>query len=123
MIHCNFRKYKNMNKHKLYDYFLSLSRKQKEIVYSWGFNNETTTENGIQFNVCGFFFTGTVRIIIDEANETYLIRLENNDGSLNQERTNIHLSDLISVIDSLVEKKCTHERYVNMVKNKYELLQ
>lgn len=112
-----------MNKHELYDYFLSLPRKQKEIVYSWGFNNETATEDGILFNVRGFFFTGIVRIIVNETRSTCLIRLENNDGSLNRERTNIRFHNLINAIDDLVEKNCSRKQYANMVKNKYELQQ
>lgn len=103
-----------MNRHELYDYFLSLPRKQKEIVYSWGFNNETATEDGI-------IFTGIVRIIVNETNDTCLIRLENSDGGLSQERANIHFHNLIRAIDNLVEKNCTHKRYADMVKNKYEL--
>lgn len=123
MTHCNFRKTQNMNRHELYDYFLSLPREQKEIVYSWGFNNETATEDGILFNVRGFFFTGIVRIIVNEINDTCLIRLENSDGSFSQERANIHFHNLIRAIDNLVEKNCTQKRYADMVKNKYELQQ
>lgn len=77
-------------------------------------------ENGLQFCVHGFLFKGIVKVVFCGEGGSFIIRLENLDGSLESERTDVQLTSLVSTIDSLVEKNCSQEEYEEMVKKEYE---
>lgn len=101
------------------NYILSILRTQVVILFTWGFHNATAIENGLQFNVLGFLFSGIVQVIYDDGSDTFIVRLNNADGSLHSERTDVYLDELVNVIDGLVEKDCSQEEYEAKVKAEY----
>jgi len=109
-----------MDKFGLQNYILSLTGEQKETLYSWGFSNDILTENGLQFTVQGFLFNGLVVIVPNKETDTYSLRLKNTDGSIFAERNDIHCNELLSTIDSLVEKDCSLDGYQKLVTARYE---
>lgn len=94
----------------------SILNSQIVILGSWGYCNETIIENGIRFNVRGFLFSGIVKVILD-ADETYTVILERPEGYIYTRITGIDADNLISTIDTLVEKNCPQSEYEVKVKN------
>lgn len=100
------------------DYILSILRSQAAIVLSWGFHNGVAFRNGLGFCVQGFLFTGIVKVLYDEASDTFTVRCENSDGSLWKERQDVYFDEIVNVIDELVER-CPD--YENRVRREYGL--
>ena len=100
------------------DYILSILRSQAAIVLSWGFHNAVAFRNGLGFCVQGFLFTGIVKVLYDEASDTFTVRCENRDGSLWKERQDVYFDEIVNVIDELVER-CPD--YENRVRQEYGL--
>ena len=46
-------------------YIMRILRSQLMVMWSWGFNNPTAIENGLQFRVQGFKFKGIVEVVYD----------------------------------------------------------
>lgn len=105
------------------DIILSILEGQKEILYSWGFNNVVSLENGLQFNVQGFLFKGKVTIFFNQDDNTFTIILDGNEGGCQRQILGIHPNELINAIDSLVEKNCSQEEYAKKVVEEYEARQ
>ena len=104
----------------LNSYFVALPKDQEEILLSWGLNNTNSIENGIQFSVNGFLFKGIVKVIFNETDNTFSIRLMNPDDGFDSQKDGVKLNELINSIDMLVEKNCSLEAYRNQVKAQYE---
>ena len=102
------------------NFILSLLREKMDILFSWGFQNETPIENGLQFIVNGFLFNGMVKVIYNQDDGYFNIRLEHIDGTLFSEKTNIQSSELVNIIDNLVENNCSPSEYKQMVIAEYE---
>ena len=100
------------------EYILAILRCRATIVMSWGFHNAVALRNGLGFRVQGFVFTGIVKVLYDEVNDTFTIRLENRDGSLHKERQGVYFDELVEVIDEMVER-CPD--YENRVRQEYGL--
>ncbi len=104
----------------LNDYFHFLPQEKKEILYSWGFNDDIAIDDGIQFSVSGFLFRGVVKVIPDEADGFCSVILAERESGQEFEMRGIPLDGLIEAIDRLVEKDCSQEAYGNMVRIRYE---
>ena len=100
-------------------YILSILRTQLAIVFSWGFHSPKAITDGLEFQVQGFLFKGIVKVLYDGGSDTFVVRLENADGSLHSEHTDVYLDNLVSVIDNAVEKDCSQSEYVEMVNAAY----
>lgn len=98
-------------------YILSIFSHYQTIVWSWGFNTPIALQNGLQFNVQGFLFTGKVRVLYD-GSDTFTVRLLNADGSTKKEEAEVYLDNLVDVIDGMVEK-C--HNYASRVKKQYHI--
>lgn len=83
-------------------YILSIFSHYQTIVWSWGFNTPIALQNGLQFNVQGFLFTGKVRVLYDES-DTFKVQLIKK-GSIVREVVDVYLDCLVNVIDGMVEK-------------------
>ncbi len=103
------------------DYIMSILKTQLFIVFSWGFHNARAIENGLQFNVQGFLFTGRVRVIYNGGSDTFTVKLLNPDGTTKEEHTDVYLDNLVDVIDGAVEKNEPQEAYAERVNAEYNL--
>ena len=73
------------------------------IVWSWGAHEFTrVNERFLSFKVMGKKFNGTVYLAVNGA-DLFEIYFCNSDNMIIDERLNIYIDDLISVIDSRVE--------------------
>lgn len=101
------------------EYILSILRTQMVVLWSWGAHNFTAIEDGLQFNVQGFVFKGIVKVLYEGGSDTFTVRLENADGSLHSEHTDVYLDCLVNVIDRAVEKDCSQTEYVDQINAAY----
>ena len=101
------------------EYILSILRTQIVVMWSWGAHNFTAINDGLKFNVQGFVFKGIVKVLYEGGSDTFIVRLENVDGSLHSEHTEVYLDNLVSVIDNAVEKDCSQSEYVEKVNAAY----
>ena len=101
------------------EYILSILRTQIAVLFSWGAHNFTAIKDGLKFNVQGFVFKGIVKVLYDGGSDTFVVRLENADGSLHSEHTEVYLDCLVDVIDRAVEKNCSQSEYVEKVNAAY----
>lgn len=92
--------------------------RQKMVVFSWGFQKATALENGLRFNVNGFIHKGIVEVIYNDGTDYFDIKLIKN-GITKSLTTNVEVSELIEVLDYLIEKV---ENYDERVKEEYSLL-
>lgn len=78
----------------------------KSILMSWGIDPYSIKgiENGTSFHVDGYKHTGVVEVSIDYASDTFTVVLKNDAGEIVSSHTDIYLSELVQVIDTLVEK-------------------
>lgn len=101
-------------------YILSILRTQIAVLFSWGAHDFTAVKNGLKFNVQGFVFSGIVKVLYDGGSDTFVVRLENADGSLHSEHTEVYLDCLVNVIDRAVEKDCSQSEYVAKIDAAYK---
>ena len=50
----------------------------KSLVWAMGTSKPTIIESGLQFNVKGLTFKGTVQVILDQGNDTYVVKFIKN---------------------------------------------
>ena len=96
------------------EYILQILRSQLMVVFSWGFHRPTALPDnrGLAFQVEGFKYTGTVKVIYNEGTDLFEVHLEN--GRIEED---VYLDQLVGVIDSLVER-C--ENYDEQVKKHFQ---
>lgn len=89
---------------------------------SWGLKDpipcysESLSMPGLQIHVQGFKYTGNVQILLNQGSDTFEVRLTDNSGDILSTTKDVYLSDLVSVIDNLVEKT---EDYENRISQAY----
>lgn len=93
-------------------YILSILRTQLAVVFSWGFHSPKAIADGLEFQVQGFLFKGVVKVIYDGGSDTFVVRLEQHDGSLYEEQNEVYLDNLVDVIDGMVERTPDYEERV-----------
>ncbi len=92
-------------------YIISILRTQPTIVMSWGFHNATALRDGLAFEVQGFLFTGTVKVIYDEGSDAFTVVLEKN-GEIWTARQGVYFDELVDTIDKSVEHCPDYEQRV-----------
>lgn len=102
-------------------YILSILKAQIVVVLSWGLHNAVAIENGLQFNVQGFIFSGRVQVVYDEGSDTFVVKLLKTNGGIMEEHTDVYIDDLVEVIDRAVEKQGSDEDYFAKVEAMYNL--
>lgn len=85
------------------------------VVFSWGFHRPTALPNnrGLAFQVEGFKYTGTVKVIYNEGTDLFEVHLE--DGRIEE---SVYLDQLVGVIDAMVERT---DNYSQSVKKTYNI--
>lgn len=100
------------------NYILSILKCNITYLWSWGAHNFKGIENGLEFSVQGFIFTGQVRVVYEAGSDTFKIQLVR-AGEIVKEETDIYLDNLTDVIDGMVEKDCSMEEYEQKVNATY----
>ena len=85
------------------------------VVFSWGFHRPTALPDnrGLAFQVEGFKYTGTVKVIYNEGTDLFEVHLE--DGRIEED---VYLDQLVGVIDAMVERT---DNYSQSVKKTYNI--
>ena len=92
-------------------YIMRILRSQLMVMWSWGFNNPTAIENGLQFRVQGFKFKGIVEVVYDEGWDLFDVRFIK-DGKVIETVEGVYIDGLVQVIDDYVEKTSDYEKRV-----------
>ena len=92
-------------------YILSILRAQLAITLSWGFHSPVALENGLQFQVNGYLFSGNVRIVYVDGLDLFKVQLIK-DGVIQTEVTEVYLDCLVAVVDGLVERCPNYEERI-----------
>jgi hypothetical protein len=101
------------------NYILSILKTDLNIVWSWGFHNPKSLENGLSFKVQGFLHKGWVLVEYNEGSDLFDIRLLTDQLKEVKSIEGVYFDKLINAIDDAVE--CC-ENYEQKVKGKYSLL-
>lgn len=102
-------------------YIMSILRSQFIVVLSWGFHSAYVIEDGLEFSVEGYLFTGDVQVTYDEGTDTFKVRLLNGDGTIKEEHSDVYVDNLVDVIDRAVEKNESQEEYKERVEATYHI--
>lgn len=99
-------------------YILNILRTELMIMFSWGFHNAYTLkgDKGLGFYVNGYLHKGKVEVAYDEGWDLFTVKTINRDGTVKEEQEGIYADNLVTVIDSMVER-CPD--YANRVKKDY----
>ena len=90
-------------------YIMRILRSQLMVMWSWGFNNPTAIENGLQFRVQGFKFKGIVEVVYDEGWDLFDVRFIK-DGKVIETIEGVYIDGLVQVIDDYVEKTSDYKK-------------
>ena len=102
-------------------YILNIFRTNPFVVMSWGINPASITivEVGVKFHVQGFIHTGYVQVVLNEGEDLFEVSLIDESGKILKTIEHIFVDNLISVIDSAVEK-C--ENYQERISQEYGII-
>ena len=91
------------------EYILQILRSQLMVVFSWGFHRPTALPDnrGLAFQVEGFKYTGTVKVIYNEGADLFEVHLEN--GRIEE---GVYLDQLVDVIDGMVERCDDYDKHI-----------
>ena len=103
------------------NYIFSIFRTNPFVVMSWGINPASITivEVGVKFHVQGFIHTGYVQVVLNEGEDLFEVTLISEEGETLKTIEHIFVDNLISVIDSAVEK-C--ENYEERITHEYGII-
>jgi len=99
-------------------YILNCLTRQKWVVFIWGFHHPTSISNGLRFSANCFIHKGLVEVVYNEGTDLFDITLLIYSATKSL-TTNVPVSELIEVLDCLIEKV---ENYDERVKDEYSLL-
>ena len=102
-------------------YIWTILTSQPIILMSWGVDPKTvrTIELGLEFHVQGFKHTGYVQVVLNEGEDLFEVTLISEEGETLKTIEHIFVDNLISVIDSAVEK-C--ENYQERISQEYGII-
>lgn len=100
-------------------YILSIFRTNPFVVMSWGIASINIVEVGVKFHVQGFIHTGYVQVVLNEGEDLFEVTLISEEGENLKTIEHIFVDNLISVIDSAVEK-C--ENYEERISQEYGII-
>ena len=92
------------------EYILQILRSQLMVVFSWGFHRPTAlpSDKGLAFQVEGFKYTGTVKVIYNEGTDLFEVHLE--DGRIEED---VYLDQLVNIIDGMVERCDNYDKRIS----------
>ena len=98
------------------EYILEILKSQLMVLFSWGPHNfkRLPEDKGLSFLVEGFKYQGKVKVVYDEGQDLFEVRLE--DG---RTEDMVYCDNLVQVIDGLVERTSD---YKGSVEEKYGII-
>ena len=99
-------------------YILTILQSAPMVVFSWGFCHATALENGLQFHVTGFKHQGRVNVVYNNGTDLFEVILLDREGKEARKESDVYLDNLVSVIDSMVERTSD---YSSRVRKQYGL--
>ena len=92
------------------EYIMTILHSQLMVVFSWGFHRPTALPDnrGLAFQVEGFKYTGTVKVIYNEGIDLFEVHLE--DGRIEE---GVYLDQLVNVIDGMVERCDNYDKRIS----------
>ena len=92
------------------EYIMTILHSQLMVVFSWGFYRPTALPDnrGLAFQVEGFKYTGTVKVIYNEGVDLFEIYLDNG-----QNEKDVYLDQLVNVIDGMVERCDNYDKRIS----------
>ena len=92
------------------EYIMTILHSQLMVVFSWGFHRPTALPDnrGLAFQVEGFKYTGTVKVIYNEGVDLFEIYLDNG-----QNEKDVYLDQLVNVIDGMVERCDNYDKRIS----------
>ena len=92
------------------EYIMTILRSQLMVVFSRGFHRPTALPDnrGLAFQVEGFKYTGTVKVIYNEGTDLFEVHLE--DGRIEE---GVYLDQLVNVIDGMVERCDNYDKRIS----------
>ena len=100
-------------------YILSIFRTNPFVVMSWGIASITIVKVGVKFHVQGFIHTGFVQVVLNEGEDLFEVTLISEDGETLKTIEHIFVDNLISILDSEIEK-C--ENYEERISQEYGII-
>lgn len=88
-------------------YILDVLKSSQSILWSWGTSSFTALDDnkGLSFTVNGFVYKGKVSVVYDRGSDTFTVIIGET------EYNDVYVDELVSFIDSKVEKDCGKEEY------------
>lgn len=99
-------------------YIMDCLKRQKTVVFSWGFHKATALENGLRFSVNGFIHKGLVDVLYNDGLDLFEIKLTKNNKVITY-IPNVYIDELIDTLDRHIEKV---DNYNETVKSTYFIL-
>ena len=89
---------------------MTILHSQLMVVFSWSFHRPTALPDnrGLAFQVEGFKYTGTVKVIYNEGADLFEVHLE--DGRIEE---GVYLDQLVNVIDGMVERCDNYDKRIS----------
>ena len=96
-------------------YILSIFRTNPFVVMSWGINPASITivDVGVKFHVQGFLHTGYVQVVLNEGEDLFEVTLISEEGETLKTIEHIFVDNLISILDSEIEKCENYEERIS----------
>ena len=90
-------------------YIMTILKTQLMIVFSWGFHQPVAIENGLQFKVQGYKFSGVVSIVYNEGRDLFDVSFIKANKVINR-IDGVFFDMLVDTIDDFVEKTSDYDQ-------------
>ncbi|MDD6472594.1 MAG: hypothetical protein PUF62_06125 [Bacteroidales bacterium] len=101
------------------DRIIDIFNSNLPIIGSWGSKNYESIEGGIEFQVNGLLFSGTIQIVESGSQENFIVRQLVDASRTVKEHLDVPQDKLVQAIDEIVEKNCTEEEYSSRIFSLY----
>lgn len=103
----------------IFDRIIDIFNSNLPIIGSWGSKNYEPIDGGIEFQVNGLLFSGTIQIVESGNHETFIVRQVVDTCRIVNEHLDVPQDNLVRAIDEIVEKNCTEEEYSSRIFSLY----
>jgi len=101
-------------------YIWNILRSKIQVLWSWGFEDVKTINNGVSFKVNGLILKGRVEIYLNEGKDLFEVSFYDKDENLIKQIDEVYFDQLVNVIDKNVEY--TGSDYEDKVKETYQII-
>ena len=92
-------------------YIMTILKTQLMVVWSWGFHKPVALENGLQFRVQGFKFSGACQIVYNEASDLFDVSFIKANKVV-KSIDGVFFDMLVDTIDDFVEKTSDYNQRI-----------